>query len=137
MPTCDPSIRSVVAVVLHHRGRIALLRRSGLVGSDVGLWHCVTGYLEPDAEPVDQAWREVDEETRLTETDGCTMEARGVLRLRDAKDVRWDVHTFALITPRAELVLNWEHDQFCWTSPDQVSRLSCVPWLTNVLRLAR
>ena len=43
--------RAVVAVVVEWRGRIALFKRSQSVGHERGLWHCITGYLEPGVPP--------------------------------------------------------------------------------------
>src|SRR4051794_36125563 len=46
----DPSIpptRIVVAVIVQWRGLVALFRRSQAVRHDQGLWHCITGYVEP------------------------------------------------------------------------------------------
>ncbi len=53
-------------LVLWHDGAVCLLRRSRRVGSDAGLWHCITGYLESGASPEMQARTELFEETGLS-----------------------------------------------------------------------
>lgn len=58
--------QAIVAVVLWHRGRLALFQRSFRVRHDTGLWHCVTGYLEPGSPPREQALEEIREEAGLT-----------------------------------------------------------------------
>ena len=52
----------IVLVVVKCGAQICLARRSHEVATSPGLWSVVTGYVEPDTDPVTQAWTEVDEE---------------------------------------------------------------------------
>src|SRR5690349_21785110 len=61
--------REVVATVVQWRGRIALFKRSQFVGHECGLWHCITGYLEPHVTPEQQALTELEEEAGLLPQD--------------------------------------------------------------------
>src|SRR5690349_940975 len=102
--------RVVVAVLLTHRGRICLLRRSALVASDRGRWHCVTGYLDAGADPALHALREVAEETGLWREDLVSFEAGPVLDLPDGRSGSWRVLVYRAETVHGRLTLNWEHD---------------------------
>jgi 8-oxo-dGTP pyrophosphatase MutT (NUDIX family) len=123
----------VVAAVLTHQDRICLLRRSALVSSDAGLWHCVTGYLPVAAEPIRHAQLEVAEETGIAAA--CLETASAVVIDEYGPDGRlWRIHTFHFRTATAAVNLNWEHDAACWVSPDQMHRLPTVRWFGAVLR---
>ena len=130
-----PKQRAIVALLLTHRGRLCLLRRSALVGSDRGRWHCVTGYLEPGADPTRQVLIELAEETGLGWEDLRSVTAGPVLDLPDARAGSWRVFVYCAESARAGLTLNWEHDDACWVpwpSTCEDGR-ELVPWLTDVV----
>lgn len=132
---CPP--RTVVAVIVEWRGRIALFKRSQSVGHDRGLWHCITGYLEPGTTPEGQAFTELREETGLTENDLTDFRQGTPLLLPDKQGNPWLVHTFTAVTRRRRLTVNDEHDNFRWTAPSKIRRFSNrVTWLDQVLEAA-
>ena len=57
---------SVVTAFLRHQDRVLLVRRSDRVGTYQGRWSAISGYLEDDA-PLQQAYREIREETGLSQ----------------------------------------------------------------------
>ncbi|MET3934489.1 NUDIX domain-containing protein [Arthrobacter sp. OAP107] len=126
--------RKVVAVVVEWRDKIALLKRSRDLAHDRGRWHCVTGYLEPDASPEEQAFRELFEETGLATGDLLELREGPVLMLSDGSGTPWLVHTFTAVTSRRRLSLDWEHESYRWTLPGKTARFTNrVSWLDSVL----
>lgn len=124
----------VIAVVIECRGRIALFKRSGLLGHGSGLWHCITGFMEAEATPRHQTLAELSEETGL--------QADDLLELRQGPDLVADddfgtprlVYTFTAVTSRRRLEINWEHDSYRWTNANKAKRfVNRVTWLDNVL----
>jgi 8-oxo-dGTP diphosphatase len=132
-PVLSPPARIVVATVLRHAGETALFRRSRLVGSDVGLWHCITGYVEPGTAPVDQAEQELVEEAGYRRGAASALAVGPILGLADGTGAPWEVHTFALESTSREVTLNWEHDDVRWIDADEHHHMPCVPWLGHVL----
>ncbi|MBT2534434.1 NUDIX domain-containing protein [Arthrobacter sp. ISL-48] len=129
--------RTVVAVILEWRGRIALFKRSQSVGHDRGRWHCITGYLEPGTSPEGQAIAELREETGLTENDLIDFRQGAPLLLPDHHGNPWLVHTFTAVTRRRRLTINDEHDTFRWAAPSKIRRyINRVAWLDQVLEAA-
>lgn len=126
--------RRIVALLLKHGDRLCLLRRSALVGSDVGMWHCVTGFLDADVEPEKQALVELREETGLIPQDLQSFSAGPVLRLRGG-DGEWTVHVFVATSKHRRVRLNWEHDDVCWVSWASAggSGRVLVPWLSKLV----
>jgi ADP-ribose pyrophosphatase YjhB (NUDIX family) len=132
LTVCPP--RAVVAVVVEWRGRIALFKRSQSVGHERGLWHCITGYLEPGVSPVQQALTELEEEAGLMLQDLAAFRAGEQLLISDNAGNPWLVHTYTAFSKRRRLTINDEHDAYRWTIPAKVSRFSNrVPWLDTVL----
>ncbi|MGW5697235.1 NUDIX domain-containing protein [Streptomyces asiaticus] len=129
-------LRQVVAVILMWRGRIGLFKRSGSVQHDAGLWHCITGHLDADSDPVRQAIQEIWEETLLPARALEQLTAGPTLRLADPRGgPDWTVHTFLACTSQRRLTLNWEHTAYRWVRPWKLSQFDGqVAWLTDVLR---
>jgi ADP-ribose pyrophosphatase YjhB (NUDIX family) len=126
--------REVVAVVLTYRGRVGLFKRGLRVGSDVGRWHCITGYIDEAASATGQAYVELHEETGLEIRDIKSLLAGEVLSLDDQNGEPWHVHTFLATTNKRKLRLNWEHDTYRWVPYRRVSRFDGqVEWLSHVL----
>lgn len=127
--------RAIVALLLTHRGRLCLLRRSALVGSDRGRWHCVTGFLEPGVHPARQALVELAEETGLQRKDLHSFAAGPVLDLPDGRAGSWRVFVYHAESSGVALTLNWEHDDACWVSWPLAREdgRDLVPWLTDLV----
>jgi 8-oxo-dGTP pyrophosphatase MutT (NUDIX family) len=126
--------RTVIAVVIEWRGRIALFRRSRGGGHDSGLWHCITGFVEVGATPEQQALDELSEEAGLQAEDLLDLRQGPVLVLPDSCGSLWLVYTFTAVTTCRRLRLDWEHDSYRWTKADKVKRfMNRVMWLEDVL----
>jgi ADP-ribose pyrophosphatase YjhB (NUDIX family) len=129
--------RTVVAVAVVWRGRVGLFRRSVSVDHDRGMWHCITGYLEPGATPPQQALSELHEETGLGVVDLDSFAEGDIIELTDAHGQVWTVHTYRAATTRRRLVLNEEHDAHRWVQLRSVARFgNRVSWLGDVLAAA-
>src|SRR5919202_695990 len=67
MPTARPRSDPIQIVVAAVRcgGQICVARRSQSVATSQGQWSVVTGYLEAETDPEQQAWSELKEELGL------------------------------------------------------------------------
>lgn len=129
-----PPGRTVIAAVVEWQGRIGLFRRSRSLCHDSGLWHCITGFVEPGVTPQQQALDELSEEAGLQAEDLLDLRQGPVLVLVDGSGTPWRVHTFTAVTSRRRLRLNWEHDCYRWTAPQKAKRFTNrVTWLGTVL----
>ena len=125
--------RHVVACVLRHAGRIALLKRSQAVRSSPGRWHCVTGFLEPGVLPLEQAMTEIAEETGLDARTVRLVGAPEPLRMeRPSQGWVWVVYPFLFEAASPSLRLDWEHDEYRWIDPSDLDASDCVPWIRDV-----
>jgi ADP-ribose pyrophosphatase YjhB (NUDIX family) len=129
-----PADRTVIAAVIQWRNKIALFRRSGNLGHDSGLWHCITGFMEAGATPEQQTLEELFEETGLQTKDILGLLPGPDVVVADGLGNPWLIHTFTALTSRRRLKINWENDAYRWTSPHKTKRFANrVAWLDNVL----
>jgi 8-oxo-dGTP pyrophosphatase MutT (NUDIX family) len=125
--------RPVIASFLRHEGKICLLKRSQAVGSSPGRWHCVTGFLEPGIEPLEQVMTELLEETGLAADAVTLIGSPEPLRIeRPSQGWVWVIHPFLFDVATPDLRLDWEHDEYRWIEPVELDTSDCVPWIRDV-----
>ena len=114
---------------------LLLVRRSERVRTYRGRWAGVSGYVEPGATPLEQAYVELREETRLVETDLALLRVGTPLPVHDAAaGLEWVVHPFLfLVTAPERIQTDWEAQDMRWVAPDEVARLETVPGLAEAL----
>lgn len=119
----------VVTCFVENEGKILLLKRSALVGSNQNKWAGVSGYIEVGNSPLDQALQELGEEVNLQPGD-ITLQKEGIpLKVVDEKsDKTWVVHPFrfTILTPN-KIKTDWEHTEYRWIQPDEIQRYETVP----------
>ena len=113
---------------------VLLLRRSQQVGTYRGRWAGVSGYLEV-SDPLAQAYREIEEETGLTQDEMTLLQTGEPLEVLDAQaGRRWTVHPFLFeVRPDAQVRVDWEHTEARWVRPEEVFAFETVPQLAEVL----
>ncbi|MFB6303024.1 MAG: NUDIX domain-containing protein [Haloferacaceae archaeon] len=127
----DRTHAHVVTCFLRHDGRVLLTRRSDAVGTYVGRWAGVSGYVEGDpGDALDDARREISEETGL---DATLVRAGDPLDLTDGGRA-WTVHPFLFeasdrgVRPNEELA-DWE-----WVHAPAMHDRETVPGLWAAYR---
>ncbi|MGP8107570.1 MAG: NUDIX domain-containing protein [Thermoplasmata archaeon] len=111
-------------------GRILLLERSDKVGSFRGHWAGVSGFLEA-ATPLEQAFREILEETGLAADDLELLAQGAPVLARDGGRV-FIVYPFRFRAHRTDIHLDWEHNRAEWVEPAEIRRRPTVPKLDRV-----
>ncbi len=115
---------------------VLILRRSRRVGTYRGRWAGVSGYLEgAPSRAEEQARREIQEETGLTQVDVELLRAGQPLTFEDDDvNTRWTVHPFLFrLRSGAAIAIDWEHTETRWVRPGAVSRYRTVPRLKEAL----
>jgi len=117
----------VTAFVVNPSGKVLLLRRSERVGSFRGRWAAISGYLE-GSDPLQQAYREIREETGLERGALTLVQTGSVVVARDGSTA-YLVHPFLFRTAQSSIRLDWEHTEADWADPDQILARQTVPKL--------
>ncbi|SRR5258708_1768323 len=118
--------------------RMLLVRRSQKVGSYHGRWAGVSGFVEPNVTPDEQAYTEIREETGL-QRDQVRMLRRGtVVEHSDAELGRhFYIHPFLFEALTPELIqIDWEATEMRWILPSELSVFETVPKLPEVYESA-
>ena len=115
-------------------GRILIVRRSQRVGSYHGQWAGISGFVEPNVTPDEQAYTEIREETGL-QREQIRMLRRGqVVEHRDqALNRHFFIHPFLfeVYTPGA-VQIDWEATEMNWILPSELGKYETVPKLQEV-----
>lgn len=120
-------VRVVTSFLEGEDGRILLLQRSDRVGSFQGYWAGVSGFLEA-ASPLEQAFREILEETGLTASDVELQSEGAPVLSRDGMRV-FVIHPFRFRARRTDVRLDWEHSRAEWVAPSEIGSRTVVPKL--------
>lgn len=121
--------RAVVTSFLESDGKILLLRRSDRVRTYPGRWAGVSGSIEPDRTPEQQARVEIREETGLTDSDVRLVAIGEPLAIDDATTgYQWIVHPFRFVVLHPDRIrLDWEHVELRWIDPADLASYPTVP----------
>ncbi len=128
-------IKRVVTAFLMFDNKVLILKRSDKVGSFPGHWAGVSGYIEGDEGAIDRARLEIAEETGLREPK-LTGGGEVVLARGREGNIVWAVHPFLFTVNRGDVVLDWEHTEYRWISPRELTRFITVPKLKEALESA-
>ncbi len=118
--------------------RMLLVRRSQKVGSYHGHWAGVSGFVEPNITPDEQAYTEIWEETGL-QGDQVRMLRRGaVVEHSDAELGRhFYIHPFLFEVLTPDLIqIDWEATEMRWIVPSELPAFETVPKLQEVYESA-
>jgi 8-oxo-dGTP diphosphatase len=127
--------KKVVTCFLESDGEILILRRSNRVGTYQGKWAGVSGYIESESTADEQAFTEIQEETRLSAGDVKLIQKGESLNADDEKlGVRWIVHPYLFhIADRKKVRIDWEHKESRWIKPEEIVDYETVPQLKEAL----
>ena len=118
--------------------RILLLRRSQKVGSYRGRWAGVSGFVEPNVTPDEQASTEILEETGLQRDQVRLLRRGAVVEYSDAELGRhFYIHPFLFEVLTTESIqIDWEATEMRWIVPSELPHFETVPKLQEVYQSA-
>jgi 8-oxo-dGTP pyrophosphatase MutT (NUDIX family) len=124
--------KDIATSVLTFQGKILILKRSDKVRTYRGMWACVSGYVEKGEEAEEAALREITEELDLAKDDVNLLKKGEVIHARDKK-MLWIIHPFLFAVDKTEFKIDWEHIEYKWIFPDEISSHITVPKLKETI----
>jgi len=124
----------VINVVVKHKDKILLLKRSDKVNSYKGKWNTIGGYLD-ELKPVkEKVFEELREELGIK----CANENIYFGEIYEFHDTEigktWIICPVLVEFPRKPRIrLDWEHTDYSWVKPEEISHYDTVPKLGDVL----
>ena len=118
--------------------RILLVRRSQRVGSYNARWAGISGFVEANVPPDEQAFTEIREETSLQREQVRMLRRGAVIEYEDASLGRhWFIHPylFEALAPDA-IKTDWEATDMRWITPSELANYETVPKLAEAYESA-
>ena len=114
-------------VIFDEEGRVLILLRPRTVKWAPGKWALPGGHIEPDEKPIDAAVREVREETTLE------ISSPVEFHTSDNGEVRY----FVTRVNNANVEIDFEHDDFAWAYPEDLTNYDRVSPLDGLVQRAK
>ena len=118
--------------------RILIVRRSQRVGSYHGRWAGISGFVEPNVPPDEQAYVEIGEETALL-PEQVRMLKRGKIieHLDEELGRHFYIHPFLFrVLAPEQIKLDWEATEMRWIQPSELLHYETVPKLPEAFASA-
>ncbi|MFH1102082.1 MAG: NUDIX domain-containing protein [Methanobacteriota archaeon] len=128
----------VVTCLLVSAGKLLILKRSTQVRTYKEYWGGVAGYIENKEQPYETALKEIHEEVGLEEAD-VRLTTQGepvkITDMHEGKRYDWVIHPFVFHVKKKEKIhIDWEHSEYKWISPAEISQYQTVPHLKEIVR---
>ena len=122
----------VCTCFLRYENKVLILKRSDKVGTYQDKWAGVSGYIESWETAEVTALKEIQEETGLGKGDIKLIRKGEPVSVVDG-DRCFIVHPFLFESKTPEIKLDWEHVDYKWIDPSEISEFETVPSLAQVL----
>jgi len=123
----EKMLKGAAVVIFDEEGRVLILLRPENMTWAPGKWALPGGHIEEGEKPIDAAVREVREETTLEISDPVEFYTS------DNGEVRY----FTTRVSKANVTIDWEHNDFAWAYPEDLTNYDRVPVLDKVVQRAR
>ncbi len=111
-------------------GKVLVLRRSMKVGSYRGRWGVVSGHIEQGLDPYSTAYKELGEEVGISKGDIKNLISASPFEVSDENlGVVWEIYPFRAEVEDVEVKIDWEHTDFRWINPEDITKLRTAPFL--------
>ena len=126
----------VVSIFVKHREEILILKRSEKVSTYQGKWNNIGGYLDEFKDVKQKVLEELREETGIEEEMIASIKTGKFSEFSDKiLNKTWLIHPFIVeLKEKPEIKLDWEHTEYRWIKPEEISEFDIVPDLDKSWR---
>jgi len=130
-----PSV--VTCLLLDENENILILKRSDKVRTYKGYWGGIAGYIEEGEKPIDTAFKEIIEETGLTDKDVELIKTLNPIEFTDFYEEEkydWKAYPFLFrVRKESKIQIDWENISYRWIKPSDIDKFEAVPHLREVV----
>ncbi len=128
----------VVTCLLVHDNKLLILQRSNTVKTYKKMWGGVAGYIEPNEQPLETAYKEIFEETGLLQDQVKLIKQVTPVEFTDIyndETYNWVIHPFMFFVEKKEKIqIDWEHTQYKWVDPKNINQFTTVPHFKSIVK---
>jgi len=122
-----------VSIFVCFDGRLLLLKRSQIVGTNKEKWSGQAGYLDELVPLADKVAEELREELGLTEEIVGSSFYGEPIRIEDGRI--WHIYPVRIDLRQApHIILDFEHTEYTWINPEELDSYDTVPGLASIWR---
>ncbi|QLH74115.1 MAG: DUF126 domain-containing protein [Methanomassiliicoccales archaeon] len=127
----DVKESSVVTCILRHGCKILIMKRSEKVATNKLKWAGISGYIEKGETPLETAYKDIAEE--VGQMDPKLYKILPVMTVRGDGHI-WHIHPFIFDTEDPNVVIDWEHTEYRWITPNELDSYDTVPGLSKLVK---
>ena len=131
--------RVVTCLLINEEGKLLILKRSDKVKTYRGLWGGVAGYVEPGEEPYETALKEIQEEVGIEKEHVVLINQGNIVKFTDIYEgnkYEWTIYPFVFkIRKNQKIQIDWEHLEYLWITPSEITRYDTVPHLKQTVEV--
>ena len=126
---------ATVNVFIVCNGKLLLLKRSDKVGNYKRKWNIVAGYFDEPKSIREKAMEEAREEVGLDESliESLKLFPCKIINDKNIKKIFYVFPILINVKSRPEIKLDWEHTEYQWINPKEISHFKVVHGLENIL----
>jgi 8-oxo-dGTP pyrophosphatase MutT (NUDIX family) len=127
----------VITVFVKSGNKVLLLKRSGKVGHYKGKWNAIAGYLDEERPAREKVLEELREEAGIPEKQVKSIGFGEPFANKDKAIKRtWLIHPVLVEVRDPSIRLDWEHTDYAWIKPQELTNYDHVPSLEKSLASA-
>ena len=126
----------VTCLLINDEGKILILRRSSKVKTYKELWGGIAGYVEENEDPYGTAVKEIKEEAGISKEELKLIRKGKTIEFTDLynnKKYDWMIFPFLFFVKKSKIQIDWEHTEYRWISPSDITRYKTVPHLKDII----
>lgn len=124
----------IVKAAILHQGKLLLLKRSGTVAYDPGLWDMPSGHMEPGENPDRKVLEEVEEESGIPRAYLRILRRTLHTSYSARHDITFRIHLYLIDSGIGRTKLNWENTGAIWALPSRLPSRTLRPYTKVLLR---
>ncbi|MBL7045765.1 MAG: NUDIX domain-containing protein [Parcubacteria group bacterium] len=131
----NEKVAPVLIVFVRCGDKHLILKRGDKVLAYKNLWSSVAGFIDDDKDLEDKIVEELSEEIGVTKERIKSVKKGEVYTFQDKESDRdWVRHLYLVEVADEEVVLDWEHTDYVWISPNEIKDYETTPRLEEDLK---
>ncbi len=127
--------KNTVCCILKNNNQLLLLKRGSTAPWYADKWAFVCGLIEEEEEPIETAYREIEEEIGIIKNDIELVKQEKLFLDRDKEiGITWHINPFLFKTKTDKIKLDYENQNYTWIITDELSDYPLAHGMDKVVK---